>query len=118
MVLYGGIKMKKYRIRLINPIFGVPVTFIEHYVPPLADRGGIGSEYTDFEKEQTTKTSELTDDTTICDTSYKLLDCDSPMRGGRQSISECSFKYKIVDRLNCPFIGEEPIFKRLMIVKY
>lgn len=68
MVLYGGIKMKKYRIRLINPIFGVPVTFIEHYVPPLADRGGIGSEYTDFEKEQTTKTSELTDDTTICDT--------------------------------------------------
>jgi hypothetical protein len=99
-------------------VMGVPVTFIEHYVPPLADRGGIGSEYTDSEKEQMTKTSELTDDTTICDTSYKLLDCDSPMRGGRQSISECSFKYKIVDRLNCPFIGEEPIFKRLMIVKY
>ena len=60
--------MKKYRIRLINPIFGVPVTFIEHYVPPLADRGGIGSEYTDSEKEQMTKTSEQTDDTTICDT--------------------------------------------------
>lgn len=49
-------------------IMGVPVTFIEHYVPPLADRGGIGSEYTDSEKEQMTKTSELTDDTTICDT--------------------------------------------------
>lgn len=60
--------MKKYRIRLINPIFGVPVTFIEHYVPPLADRGGIGSEYTDSEKERMIKTSELTDDTIICDT--------------------------------------------------
>ena len=59
--------MKKYRIRLINPIFGVPVTFIEHYVPPLADRG-IGSEYTDSAKEQMTKTLEPTDDTTICDT--------------------------------------------------
>ena len=49
-------------------VMGVPVTFIEHYVPPLADRGGIGSEYTDSEKEQMIKTSELTDDTTICDT--------------------------------------------------
>lgn len=49
-------------------IMGVPVTFIEHYVPPLADRGGIGSEYTDSEKEQMIKTSEPTDDTTICDT--------------------------------------------------
>lgn len=53
-------------------VMGVPVTFIEHYVPPLADRGGIGSEYTDSEKEQTIKTSELTGDTTICDTLFPL----------------------------------------------
>ena len=25
--------MKKYRIRLIDPVWGVPVTFIEHYAP-------------------------------------------------------------------------------------
>ena len=30
--------MKKYRIRLINPVFGVPVTFIEHYAPPSEGR--------------------------------------------------------------------------------
>lgn len=61
--------MKKYRIRLINPIFGVPVTFIEHYTPPVAQIGGyFGSEYTDSEKGRITKTSKLMDDTTICDT--------------------------------------------------
>jgi hypothetical protein len=49
-------------------IMGVPVTFIEHYVPPIADRGGIGSEYLDSAKEQMTKTLKPTDDITICDT--------------------------------------------------
>lgn len=30
--------MKKYKIKLIEPVLGVPVTFIEHYPPPQPDR--------------------------------------------------------------------------------
>ena len=74
---------------------GVPVTFIEHYVPPTADRGGIGSEYSDLEQEQMTKTSEPTGDITICDT-LSILDYNKNLRSRereRESTSaELSFR--------------------------
>ena len=30
--------MIKYKIKIQNPVLGVPVTFIEHYTPPRQDR--------------------------------------------------------------------------------
>lgn len=49
--------MIKYKIKIQNPVLGVPVTFIEHYTPPDKIGGGFGSELSDSEKEQTAKTS-------------------------------------------------------------
>lgn len=58
----------KYRIK--NPIWGVPVTFIERYTPP-ATGGDFGSESSDLEKEQTDVISDHREDIIMDDT---LLD--------------------------------------------
>lgn len=100
----------KYRIK--NPIWGVPVTFIERYTPPPATGGGFGSESSDSEKEQMAKTSELTDDTIICDT---LLDHRADLLTTTPPTLLPQITHKVVDALNVPFIEGGSIFKRLMV---
>lgn len=72
----------KYIVEIIRPIWGVPVTFIEHYTPPCILRTGgcFGSDTLDSVQAQTVKTSERTDDTAICVT-LSGNRCDLENRG-------------------------------------
>lgn len=106
-------------------VMGVPVTFIEHYVPPIADRGGIGSEYLVSEQEQTTKTSKLTDDITICDTSL-ILDYNKNLRDRKRESTSAEYSFKLIghehDLGNDENIGQfeingKGVYKRIILYR-
>ena len=83
----------EYRVKIHSPIWGVPVTFVEHFAPPYNEQdykprkkigGHFGSKSLGLDAEQTNKTLKQTDDTAICDT-LSVLDYNKNLIGGGET---------------------------------